>query len=55
MPLRELATLLERDQSVISRYERGLTAVPDEAKRALARRYGVTVDFLMGWDRESVA
>jgi transcriptional regulator with XRE-family HTH domain len=53
--LREIAALIERDQSMIYRYEQGLTTVSDDAKRALARRYGVSVDYLMGWDREVVA
>jgi transcriptional regulator with XRE-family HTH domain len=52
VPLHELAALLGRDQSMISRYERGLTVLPDEAKRTLAAHYGVTVAHLMGWDRE---
>ncbi len=35
-PVREMANVIQRDQSLISRYERGLTQIPDEAKLALA-------------------
>lgn len=51
-PVREIANLIFRDQSLVSRYERGLTKIPDDAKLALAKHFGVTVDYLMGWDRE---
>lgn len=48
----EVAALVDRDQSAIWRYESGLTLVPDDVKRKLCERYGVTVEFLMGWDRD---
>lgn len=51
LKLREIAALVDRGESVIQRYENGQTAVPDEVKLALARRYDVSVDYLMGWDR----
>lgn len=46
----ELAALIGRDQTMVRRYERGLTRIPDDAKLKLARHFGVTVEHLMGWD-----
>lgn len=48
--VREISALVSRDQSLVSRYERGLTQVPDDAKLVLAEHFGVTVEYLMGWD-----
>lgn len=52
-PVREVANIIFRDQSLVSRYERGLTNIPDDAKLALAKHFEVSVDYLMGWDRDA--
>lgn len=49
-----LAAELGKSASTYARYEAGTTAIPDEIKRALALRYGVTLDHLMGWDAGDV-
>lgn len=54
LKLHEVSALVGRGESVIQRYESGLTSVPDDIKRILARRYDVSVDYLMGWDRQEV-
>lgn len=54
LKLYEVSALVGRSETVIGRYERGQTRVPDDAKLALARHYGVSVDHLMGWDREEI-
>lgn len=51
LKLHEVSAIVGRGESVVWRYERGLTAVPDDAKLALAAHYDVSVDYLMGWDR----
>lgn len=53
--MRELSALTQRDQSMISRYETGQSGVPDDVKLALAKHYGVSVSYLMGWDESEVA
>lgn len=50
-----LAADLGKSHSTYARYEAGTTAIPDEIKLALAARYGVSVEHLMGWDSEAVA
>ena len=55
LKLFELASIVKRDQSVYARYEREDVQIPDDAKLALAAFYGVTVEYLMGWDREQAA
>jgi transcriptional regulator with XRE-family HTH domain len=50
LKLHEVSTIVGRGESVVWRYEKGLTAVPDDAKLKLAEHYGVTVEYLMGWD-----
>lgn len=39
-------------EQTVSRWERGTTAIPDEAKRSLCEKFDVSVEYLMGWDRE---
>lgn len=46
----EVASLLDRDQSAVWRYENGRGQIPNDVQRALAVRYGVSVEYLMGWD-----
>lgn len=53
--VREVSAVIERDQSIVSRYERGLTQIPDDAKLKLAAHFGVSVEHLMGWDLEAAA
>lgn len=48
----EIAALIGRDQTMVRRYERGQTRIPDDVKRTLAKHYDVTVEYLMGWDCE---
>lgn len=51
----EVASLVDKDQSAVWRYENGRGQIPDEVKRKLATHYGVTVEYLMGWDTEAAA
>lgn len=54
---KQLAALVGRDSSTYHRYEVGevpLTSNEDGMK-ALAKFYGVTVEHLLGWDREEAA
>ncbi len=44
-----LARELSVDASTLYRWERGKVGIPDEQKVALALRFGVTVDEMMGW------
>jgi ribosome-binding protein aMBF1 (putative translation factor) len=44
----DVAHLLRRDPSMIRRYERGETPVPEEVWRTLADEWNVSVDWLMG-------
>jgi transcriptional regulator with XRE-family HTH domain len=55
LPRYAISALIERDQSQVFRYEQGLSVLPDPAKRILAAYFGVSVDYLMGWDRDEVA
>lgn len=50
LKLYEVSAIVGRSETVIGRYEKGQTRVPDDAKLKLARHYGVTVAHLMGWD-----
>ena len=49
----DLAQVVNKDQAVYARYERGDVNPPDEAKLALAAFYGVTVSYVMGWNDEA--
>jgi transcriptional regulator with XRE-family HTH domain len=51
----EIAALIGRDQTMVRRYERGLTRIPDDVKLKLAKHFDVSVEHLMGWDREEKA
>lgn len=46
---KQVAELLGCDESMVSRYESGQVAVPDEAKLKLSARYDVSVSHLMNW------
>lgn len=50
LKLYDISALLRRDPATVHRYEIGETPLPDELKLALAKHYGVTVEYLMGWD-----
>ena len=51
----DLAAELRVDQSTVARWERNVGSIPDEKKLALAELFGVSVEHLMGWDREQAA
>ncbi len=36
----------------VDRWEKDKTAIPDEHKRKLCKRFDCSVDHLMGWDRD---
>ncbi len=48
---KELAARLAVHASTLSRWEAGTQAIPDSQKQHLAEIFGVSVAFLMGWDR----
>jgi transcriptional regulator with XRE-family HTH domain len=45
----DLAVLIRRDPSVITRYENGLTNIPLQILAQLCEHYDVSADFLLGW------
>lgn len=47
----DIAALCERDTTTVGRWIKGEVPIPDEAKRALTERFGVSVEHLLGWDR----
>lgn len=51
----ELCIHVQASEATISRWERGLTPIPDEAKAALAALFGVSRAYLMGWDEDEAA
>lgn len=50
LKLVEVAAAVNKDQSVVHRYERGSVQIPDDVKGTLASFYGVSRAYLMGWD-----
>lgn len=52
LKLYDVAALVRVDPSTIHRWETEQTQVPDEVKKALAERYGVTRAYLMGWETD---
>lgn len=46
----DIAYHLRCNQSTVHRWEAGLGEIPDVRKLALARLFGVSVDWLMGWE-----
>ena len=46
----DLSVELRVDPSTVARWETGETQMPDRQKLALARLFGVSVTYLMGWD-----
>lgn len=51
----DVAALLRRSEAMVRRYETGETPIPPLLMRQLARRFAVTVEHLMGWDRPQAA
>lgn len=51
----DLAAELRVDQSTVARWERNVGSIPDDKKLALAQLFEVSVEHLMGWDREEAA
>ena len=52
LKLVEVAAHINKDQSVVHRYETGRVQIPDDVKRQLADLFGVTRAHLMGWDEK---
>jgi hypothetical protein len=48
----EIAALCKRDTTTIGRWISGEVPIPDEAKRLLCDRFEVSLETLLGWDRE---
>jgi hypothetical protein len=48
----EIAALCERDTTTIGRWISGEVPIPTDALRSLTEHFGVTVEHLLGWDRE---
>ena len=46
----EMAKILRVSQATYSRYETGRLDIPSQTLIALAREYGVSVDYLLGLD-----
>lgn len=54
LKLYDISALVRVDPATVHRWETGDTrTVPDDAKFAMAKLYGVSVEYLMGWDREA--
>lgn len=51
----ELAIEVGVDPTTIYRWETGRSPIPDDMKRVLADKLGVTVSELMGWEKEPAA
>jgi transcriptional regulator with XRE-family HTH domain len=50
LQLYDVATIVRRSQAQVSRYETGQSETPARVIRLLAKHYGVSAEFLMGWD-----
>ncbi len=48
----ELAVEFGVDPTTVYRWETGATEIDDDTKRRLAKRFGVSIEHLMGWDRD---
>jgi transcriptional regulator with XRE-family HTH domain len=48
---KQLGAEINVHESTISRWEAGLTTIPDPTKQQIAEFFSVNVAFLMGWDR----
>jgi DNA-binding transcriptional regulator YiaG len=52
LELYDVAALLRITEGQVRRYENGQSVIPTLRARILAEHFGVTVEHLMGWDRE---
>lgn len=48
----DIASLCSRDTTTVGRWLKGEVPIPDDAKRKLTARFEVTVEYLLGWDRD---
>ena len=48
----DIAAIVRKSSSMVSRYEKGESDVPSDVMRVLAAFHGVSVEYLMGWDRQ---
>lgn len=48
----DVAAAADKDQSTLSRYERGTVPIPLDVITRLAVFYGVSRAYLMGWDED---
>jgi transcriptional regulator with XRE-family HTH domain len=55
LELYDISVKLRVSSATISRWERGVSAIPDDAKASLAALFGVTRAYLMGWDEDGSA
>jgi transcriptional regulator with XRE-family HTH domain len=55
LKLVQVAAHVNKDQSVVWRYETGRTQIPDDVKAQLACFFGVSRAYLMGWDEDRAA
>ncbi len=46
----ELAVRLGKTEFTVIRYEKGRTGIPLEELKVMADLFGVTADYLLGWD-----
>lgn len=52
LELYDVAALLRVTEGQVRRYENGSSVIPTLRARTLAEHFGVSVEHLMGWDRE---
>lgn len=52
LELYDVAALLRITEGQVRRYENGASVIPTLRARVLAEHFGVSVEHLMGWDRE---
>ena len=50
-----VAAHIDRDQTMVYRYETGQVPIPDDVKAQLADFFGVSRAYLMGWDEDAAA
>lgn len=55
LKLYDISAAIRVDPGTVSRWERGISPIPDEAKLQLAEFFDVTRPYLMGWDEPAAA
>jgi hypothetical protein len=50
----DIGALCKRDTTTVGRWISGEVPIPDEAKRTLSDEFEVSVEHLLGWDRDPV-